>query len=94
MPHVDPKLVEASRHIGSCLQCGRCCWDWKGNDPANKCEHLSVDMKLCTAHDCWDEPGFEGCKARHTLQQATSLPDDCGYMLAWGEAGLLCQLTT
>jgi hypothetical protein len=74
-----------------CRKCGRCCWDWKGGNPADRCEHLAADMITCLVHDDPEAPG--ACDSltdnwpepRH----ACDLPPDCGFVVYWREQGLL-----
>ena len=91
MPYVAPELVEASKLLGACRQCGMCCWDHRGNRPEKRCEYHDANLRLCLAYDRWHEPEFADCVRRHTLLQACDLHPDCGYMVAWREAGLLAK---
>lgn len=63
-----------------CLQCGMCCWDWKNNDTANKCEHLAKDMATCTAYNCLASVNREECATLMDIHQACDLPPTCGYV--------------
>ena len=73
--------------MGHCRRCGRCCWDFKGNDPSNRCEQLADDLVTCMVYetnknacgglaDNWPDP-----------PHACDLPEDCGYVIFWKGEG-------
>ncbi|TSA12999.1 MAG: hypothetical protein D4R73_01510 [Deltaproteobacteria bacterium] len=72
-----------------CRQCGRCCWDWKGDAPGNKCEYLADDMTTCKIYGRRSELNRAECDALMQPHQAVDLPRDCGYMAYWREQGLI-----
>lgn len=72
-----------------CRACGRCCWDWKGDDPNNKCEYLADDLKTCTIYERRAELGLPQCVRHMQPHQAVDLHPDCGYMEFWRERGLI-----
>lgn len=72
-----------------CLKCGRCCWDWKGNNPADRCEHLSEDMVTCLIYGRRAEFNRAECDVPMQPHQAVDLPEDCGYVLYWREKGII-----
>jgi uncharacterized cysteine cluster protein YcgN (CxxCxxCC family) len=71
-----------------CARCGKCCWDWKGNDPKNKCEHLADDMKTCLIHDRLAELRPE-CLDFPKPHMVVDLPPECPYIGKWKKEGLL-----
>lgn len=75
--------------MNHCQKCGRCCWDWQGDNPADKCPNLADDLSTCRVYDTdkascgglapdWPEP-------RH----AVDLHPDCGYVQHWREQGVI-----
>ena len=71
-----------------CRYCGRCCWDWKGNRPDQKCEYLAEDMRTCLVRQTLAEVSPECIDFPHP-HCACDLPPDCGYMIYWREQGIL-----
>ncbi len=65
-----------------CRQCGRCCWDWKGKDPATKCRHLAEDLKTCLIYSRRAEMGHGGCINFPEAHHRQDLPADCGYLVS------------
>ncbi len=74
-----------------CLNCGRCCWNFKDNDPADKCDHLADDMRTCLIYGQLDHAQacgglFPNWPDPH---HAVDLPEDCGFVLYWKEKGII-----
>ena len=72
-----------------CTMCGMCCWDWKGNNPQDKCERLAEDMKTCLIYGKRAEFGRPECDIPMQLHQACDLPETCGYVIKWRKEGLI-----
>jgi len=75
--------------ISLCRRCGRCCWDWKGGNPADKCEHLAEDMVTCLVYDRRAEVNRAECDPPMQPHQTVDLPPDCGYMIYWREQRII-----
>jgi len=77
--------------MNQCRRCGMCCWDWKGQNPADKCAHLGEDMVTWQVYDDPAAPGDCGGLSQDWPQprHACDLPPDCGYVQFWDEAGLI-----
>jgi hypothetical protein len=69
--------------VSYCNNCGKCCWDWKKNNPKDKCPNLGTDLVTCTVYATnktacaglggdWPQP-----------YHYVDLPPDCGYMVLW-----------
>ena len=79
------KEKETKNH---CKKCGKCCWDWKGKNPRDKCEHLASDLKTCMVYSDLKKIKPE-CQRFPTPLQACDLPEDCGYMIHWRAEGII-----
>lgn len=76
--------------VGSlCLGCGRCCWDWKNNDPTKRCQHLAEDLRTCLVYGRRNEVNRPECDNLMDPHQACDLHPDCGYMKYWKAQGML-----
>jgi hypothetical protein len=75
--------------MGRCRRCGRCCWDWKGGNPENKCEYLGEDLVTCSIYDT----GKRACDGLASdwpqPAHAVDLPPECGYVVYWRQIGLI-----
>jgi hypothetical protein len=75
--------------VSYCQNCGKCCWDWKGNNPKDKCEHLGTDMKTCQVFKNPSALGACGGLDSNWPQpyHYVDLSPDCGYMILWKSKG-------
>lgn len=65
-----------------CTKCGKCCWDWKGNDPKGKCENLADDLVTCNKYG--DQSICNGLLGNWPQPcHINDLPPDCGYVILW-----------
>ena len=73
---------------GECSRCGLCCWDFKGDDPANRCKHLADDMKTCLVWGELKELRPE-CYGENFPQVhcVVDLPESCGFWWEETETG-------
>jgi uncharacterized cysteine cluster protein YcgN (CxxCxxCC family) len=86
--------------INPCRRCGRCCWNFRKGEPADPgtCEFLDRrDLRTCLVYDRRAEVGRPECIAflsdvttrDRAVALARDLPEDCGFVMAWQEQGLL-----
>ena len=73
--------------MSHCKRCGRCCWDFKSDDPAAGCQDLAEDMKTCLVHDRKELLRPE-CFNFPKLHMVCDLPEDCGYVILWKKEGV------
>ncbi len=83
------ELAHEQTDVSLCRQCGCCCWDWKNNDPANRCNHLADDLRTCLAYGRRAEVNRAECDRLMDIHQAVDLHPDCGYMQKWRRQGLV-----
>lgn len=70
-----------------CHKCGRCCWDWKNNDPSSRCNHLADDLRTCLVWGRLAEVNRSECDRPMDIHHAVDLHPECGYMQAWRKEG-------
>ena len=77
---------------GDCCRCGLCCWDFKGNEPTNRCEHLAEDMKTCLIWDRLEDLRPE-CYGRNSPQvhHVVDLPEECSFWWEDEQSGLVIR---
>ena len=68
--------------------CGMCCWNWLLGPGIGRCEYLSDD-NACSIYDRWEEFGLGQCRTLLTPNEASSLPDECAYVVSWKVAGAI-----
>ncbi len=69
-----------------CKMCGMCCWNWKENNPSDRCEHLVGDLKTCGIYDVLAIRRPE-CNSFPDLPQVCDLPGTCRFVELWKKEG-------
>jgi hypothetical protein len=61
-----------------CIRCGKCCWDWMGNNPKDKCEYLEDNLITCTIYDHPMRRNM-GCFKFPLYDVSVDLPNECPF---------------